>query len=191
MVRKILLPNNKLITYTLRRARRSRMLRVTVRCGGTVTATVPYSVSRNRIEEFLRSRSAWLMEKIRELELCQAHNHQQSLPADAQQRSDVLAVVRKKVEQFNAHYHFPYNTVRVKNQQSIWGSCSCAGNLSYNYKLSFLSESLFDYVIVHELCHLQELNHSAAFWKLVAETVPNYRLLRRELKQTSIHTVAP
>lgn len=190
MVRHILL-HNTLITYTLRRSRRGKMLRVTVRCGGAVSATVPYGVSKMQLERFLRSRSAWLIEKIRELRLCREHIHQSRNDASHQLRKrDVCAVIRRTVEQFNRHYGFAYNAVRLKNQRTLWGSCSDQGNLNFNFKLSLLSEALVNYVIVHELCHLRELNHSAAFWRLVAETIPDYRALRRELKQTSLHAFA-
>lgn len=72
--------------------------------------------------------------------------------------------------------------ITVRRQTSRWGSCSRKGNISLNYKLMKYPENIIDYVIIHELCHLKELNHSAKFWKLVEHYVPDYREMRKKLK---------
>jgi predicted metal-dependent hydrolase len=78
--------------------------------------------------------------------------------------------------------------VAIRNQKSRWGSCSAHGNLNFNYKLLFLPPCLRDYVIVHELCHLKELNHRPAFWQLVEAQIPNYQKLIIELRKTEVGT---
>lgn len=93
------------------------------------------------------------------------------------------ALVCSRLEHFNAHYGFAYNRVSIRNQRRCWGSCTSLKNLNFSYRLLFLPPELADYVIVHELCHLKELNHSPRFWALVAEALPHYRDLRRELKE--------
>ncbi|HEY6906360.1 MAG TPA: M48 family metallopeptidase, partial [Ignavibacteriaceae bacterium] len=67
-----------------------------------------------------------------------------------------------------------------------WGSCSASGNISLNYKLMKYRKELIDYVIIHELCHLKEMNHSKKFWKLVEGLVTEYKSLKRELKSGPI-----
>mgnify|MGYP001607235311 CR=1 FL=1 len=82
----------------------------------------------------------------------------------------------------NKLYQFKIGRVSIKNHKSRWGSCSKKGNLNFNYKLALLPQELADYVIVHELCHLGEFNHSPKFWKLVARAIPNYKALKKKFK---------
>ena len=99
--------------------------------------------------------------------------------------------VHERLALYNVHYNFSYKRVFIKNQKSCWGSCSERGNLNFNYKLVFLSSHLADYVIVHELCHLAELNHSPRFWSLVAEACPEYKKCRKELKTIRVTAARP
>lgn len=97
--------------------------------------------------------------------------------------SDVArTLAHSRLEHFNQFYNFEYGTVRIKAQTTRWGSCSSKGNLNFNYKIALLPQHLSDYIVVHELCHLGEFNHSQDFWNLVEKTVPNYLELRAELK---------
>ena len=102
-------------------------------------------------------------------------------------KNQALDLVKNKLEHFNQFYNFKYNKVTVRNQSTRWGSCSKSGNINFNYKLALLPESLVDYVVVHELCHLGEFNHSKKFWDLVARTVPDYKERRQELRIKSIN----
>jgi predicted metal-dependent hydrolase len=84
---------------------------------------------------------------------------------------------------------FKYNRITIRNQKTRWGSCSSRGNLNFNYRVVFLPHSLAKYLVVHELCHLIELNHSKAYWKLVEEILPNHKELRKELKKVKIQSL--
>ncbi len=96
------------------------------------------------------------------------------------------AMVHQKLAQWNAHYQHTYGRVAIRNQKSRWGSCSTKGNLNFHYRLLTLPESLQDYVIVHELCHLREFNHGEQFWALVAQTIPDHAFRRRALKTHAV-----
>ncbi|KND47663.1 MAG: putative metal-dependent hydrolase [Parcubacteria bacterium C7867-006] len=92
----------------------------------------------------------------------------------------------QRLEYFNQHYNLKFGKISIRNQKSRWGSCSSKGNLNFNYKIALLPSHLSDYVIVHELCHIGQFNHSQNFWDLVGETLPDYKKLVTELKMWSI-----
>ena len=91
-------------------------------------------------------------------------------------------IIVSRLHHHNAHYGFVWGRVAIKAQRSRWGSCSSLGNLNFNYRILFLPPHLQDYIIVHELCHLAELNHGPRFWALVAERCPEYRAHQKELR---------
>jgi len=97
-------------------------------------------------------------------------------------RESARALVHDRINHFNASYRFPLRRVFIKNHRSRWGSCSERGNLNFNYKIVFLPQELADYIIVHELCHLAEFNHSHRFWDLVGQMVPGHKSLRKQLR---------
>lgn len=105
-----------------------------------------------------------------------------------QHRTAAMAFVAKQLPELNRAYGFTYHRVTIRNQATRWGSCSKQGNLNFHYKIVLLPPALADYILVHELCHLQELNHSRAFWDLVTKTTPNYRALKKQLLHFQVPT---
>jgi predicted metal-dependent hydrolase len=90
-----------------------------------------------------------------------------------------------KVMELAAHHGLAVNRVSVRNQRSRWGSCSAKGVVSLNYRLVQVPEFVRDYVIIHELMHLRQMNHSERFWKLVCEAFPRTDEARKWLRQNA------
>lgn len=90
-------------------------------------------------------------------------------------------LVLARLNHFNQYYNLNYRRVAIRNQRRRWGSCSSLKNLNFNYKILLLPPHLQDYIVVHELCHLQELNHGKNFWSLVSEQIPEYKVCVTEL----------
>lgn len=94
-----------------------------------------------------------------------------------------LPYISERVQHFNdIYYQEPINTIRLKNNKSNWGSCSSNRNLNFSTRLLFAPDEVIDYVVVHELAHLKEMNHSPRFWHIVARVMPNYKKAERWLK---------
>lgn len=171
------------IAYQFKPNARSRHFRLTVHADGRVVATYPARTSRRAVLAFVREKESWVRDKLEQIS---ALNSPQSRPADRQdylrRRESARRLILERLRHFNAAYGFRYQRVAVRDTRSRWGSCSAAGNLNFSYRLLDLEPGLRDYIIVHELCHLGELNHSARFWALVARTVPDYRARRHRLK---------
>jgi len=91
-------------------------------------------------------------------------------------------LIKKRADELSARLGVPYGRLVIRGQRTRWGSCSAKGNLSINWRLMMAPEPVIDYVIIHELAHLKEMNHSRRFWQLVAEHCPRWREHRRWLK---------
>ena len=79
-----------------------------------------------------------------------------------------------------------YGRISMRNQKTRWGSCSSNGNLNFNNRLLFVPKELVDYVVVHELAHRKEMNHSNAFWNVVEKYMPDYKERRKKLREYHI-----
>jgi predicted metal-dependent hydrolase len=181
--KEIILQNQK-ITYALRQSRRARRMRLAIYCDGRVVVTTPFDFSENAAERFVQGKISWLLSKINYFKKFKyinigKHRRQDYLTY----KEKALSLVQEKVSCLNKAYGFSYNKINIKRQKTRWGSCSKKGNLNFNYKIIFLPENIRDYIVVHELCHLEELNHSKKFWDLVAKIIPDYRQIRKELKK--------
>jgi hypothetical protein len=89
----------------------------------------------------------------------------------------------ERVKELSERSGFSYKKITIRSQKTRWGSCSAKGRLSFNYRLMKFRKEAIDYVIIHELCHLKEMNHSKKFWDLVEGFCPDYVNLKKELKQ--------
>lgn len=168
------------------RHKRARYFRMTLRPDGWFRVTVPFSVSKISWQGFICQRKDWMKNRMAELQEKQ-NKHPDIWIADPEHykrhKETARQVITERLCWWNDHYRFSYGRVAIRSTFTRWGSCSSDGNLNFNYKIIFLPSELRDYVIVHELCHLKELNHSERFWQLVAETMPDYRRIRHQLRE--------
>jgi len=92
-------------------------------------------------------------------------------------------LVLLRLDHYGQHYNLAWKRVAIRNQRRCWGSCSSLKNLNFNYKILFLPPHLCDYIIVHELCHLEHMNHGPDFWLLVEQKMPDYKAHIAELRE--------
>jgi hypothetical protein len=104
-------------------------------------------------------------------------------PEVEQLRAQAKASLPPRLKELADEHGFTYNRVTIKNNISNWGSCSVRGNINLNLRLVTLPQALQDYVMLHELCHLKEMNHGPKFHALLESLCPNHRTLEKELRQ--------
>lgn len=173
----------KKIDYILKDSKRAKRMRLAVYRGGNFVVTKPWGLSERIVERFIKQKSNWVLSKLKYFK-CFKNNS--FLGGDKENylehKDNALLFIKKRVDYYNKIYNFDFNRISVKNQRTRWGSCSKKGNLNFNYRILFLPEKHADYVIVHELCHLGELNHSKRFWDLIAKGMPDYSEIRKDIK---------
>jgi len=163
-------------------------MRLAVFCDGTIVVTTPQNFEDLAVEKFIYEKTQWLLAKIKFFKQFKGQRIVRHGRKDYLKNKDgVLRLAKEKVAYFNQTYGFRVSKINIKNQKTRWGSCSKKGNLNFNYKILFLPEKLRDYIIVHELCHLEEFNHSGKFWGLVAKTFPQWAQIKKELRQSALN----
>ena len=94
-----------------------------------------------------------------------------------------LRLIPERVEYFAEMMNVTYGRITIREQKTRWGSCSSKGNLNFNWKLVLMPEEVLDYVVVHELAHRKEMNHSERFWNHVEKVLPDYQARRKLLRE--------
>lgn len=171
------------IKFRLRVTSRARRIRLTIEPTGELVVTQPRKISFTLVAAFMKEKAAWIIAKQKKIAEHPPLLGQALSPGDYyRKRAAARQLIQERLDYFNQFYNFSYRAFSVRNQKTRWGSCSKAANLNFNYRLLDLPAPWRDYIIVHELCHLKEFNHSPRFWALVARTVPNHQRLRKALK---------
>ncbi|MDP2641112.1 MAG: M48 family metallopeptidase [Candidatus Yanofskybacteria bacterium] len=182
MQRQITIKNRKL-RYAVKVSRRAKTMRLDAYYDGRFVLTIPRGMDEGLIRAFIRQKALWMIEQIR---LFRKFEGGIFFKSDRRlylaHKEKAREFVNRRLAYYRSLYRVQYGKVRIKNHRSMWGSCSSKKNLNFNYKLLFLPRQVADYIIVHELCHLRHLDHSARFWHQVAKTFPNYRQMERQLK---------
>lgn len=158
-------------------------MRIAVYCDGSVVVIVPRNLPDNFLNKFIIEKKDWIVEKVQNFLRSPMRPMRKSVRGEFKKyKGEVRALVEERILRFNQFYDFKYNKINIKNQKTRWGSCSRKGNLNFNYRMLFLDKDVQDYIIVHELCHLKEFNHSKNFWSLVSQVIPDYKNMRNRLK---------
>ena len=173
------------INYSIVRSKR-RTVSIMIRENGEVEIRAPYSTSNRTISEFVESKRDWIEKNVSKMK--QKAIDSEKIPAfsDEERRQLIdkaMQIIPARVSFFAPLVGVSYGNITIRNQKTIWGSCSGKGNLNFNYLLAALPEEVLDYVVVHELCHRLEMNHSSKFWTEVERVMPDYKKARKWLKE--------
>jgi predicted metal-dependent hydrolase len=169
-------------TYTIRKSKRARHIRLTIKPDGSITVVVPYRLPAALGHAFFRLHKTWAEKALQKIARHPVQKHIGTAADFKKHKNQALSLAQEKVTFYAKFYGLSYNKIFIRNQTSKWGSCSSKRNLSFNYRIVFLPETLANYLVIHEICHLQEMNHSEKFWQLVARAAPNYKELRNQMR---------
>ncbi len=169
------------------RSSRRRTLSLQVKHDGQVIVRAPQTASLREIESFVRKNAGWLRKHLEMAERQRAAEAESSAPPFTMEEIRALAdqalrVIPGRVALFAPVVGVKYGRITIRNQRTRWGSCSAKGNLNFNCLLMLAPPEVLDYVIVHELCHRKEMNHSPRFWAEVAKVIPDYKSREKWLK---------
>ena len=168
------------IPYTLIRSDR-RTLSLQLKTDGTLIVRCPKRYPLREVQRFVESKTPWIRENLQKLQTVQ------TVPPLSPKELTQLRQQAKLVFPSRAEFYAPkvgvsYGTITVRCQKTRWGSCSAQGNLNFNLLLMLAPPEVLDYVVVHELCHRKEMNHSSRFWAEVERVLPDYRVRKQWLK---------
>jgi len=223
--------NGQTITYTVRRSRRAKRVRLEVMPQTGLTVIVPRSYNIGQLSGLIKSKERWISRNLarfshirslaaknqlrygdtvlylgQDLELVRAENHDVTgnvmlegnklavssglfkngileLALEQWYRTEAAKLINEKADKLSSQMGISYERIAIRGQKTRWGSCSRKKNLSFNWKLIMAPEPVIEYVVIHELTHLKEMNHSKRFWELLAKYCPGWREHKKWLKQ--------
>lgn len=176
------------ISYEIIYSKR-KSVAIQIRPDGQVIVRAPYGCPRSFINSFIHQKADWIVKHSAENK--QRYEKQVQLKKDRPTLSDAqrkryIETARSIFTQKAAYYArligVTYGRISIREQKTRWGSCSSKGNLNFNCLLMLTPPEVIDYVMVHELCHRKEMNHSGRFWDEVARVLPGYAEQEKWLK---------
>ena len=173
------------ISYRVIRSNR-RTVAIQISPSGEVVVRCPHRMPQVAVHAFVENKSDWIEKHLEKLIPVQPFSPTQ-LQDLARQAKPVLV---ERTAYFAKVMGLTYERITIRAQHTRWGSCSGKGNLNFNCLLMLVPEQVRDYVVVHELCHLRQMNHSPEFWAEVEKVFPNYRVARKWLKDNGRGLVA-
>lgn len=176
--------NNRNYKLKIMKSKR-KTIALQIESSDSVVVRAPYRMSINDIEKFIDKHKVWLdkhLIKMREIEKLSEKERKYTDAEIRQLAESASTVISERVRHYAPLVGVDYGNITIRNQKTRWGSCTAKGNLNFNVALMRAPIEIMDYVVVHELCHILELNHSDRFWKEVERVMPEYKTYEKWLK---------
>ncbi len=160
----------------------SKNIRISVKPDGRVLVTMPKNTSFLRAKEFVLKNKDWIKERVSK----STPKTRENKAVIEERRKLAHKILPKRLDELARKYGFKYAKVFVKNQRTVWGSCSYRNNINLNLNLVALDSEFIDYVLLHELTHTVHKNHQKAFYDLLTKNMPNALDIQKRLKKIKI-----
>ena len=164
------------------RSNRAKNLNISVKGSAKVRVAVPRGISFDEAKNFAHLKVGWITKQLFKIQSRQKV-HLFDKPTNKQSAKELL---EGRIKELADKFGFVYSKVTIRNQKTIWGSCSSKNNINLNMNLVNIPSHLIDYVILHELVHTKIKNHSLLFWHSLDIYVGNAKVIDRELKKYSL-----
>ena len=158
----------------IRRSHR-KTLAISVTEGIELNVKAPMGMADAKIEKFINQKRVWIYKQAKRIQEENAKHVEYTKREETLLRERARHVLTEKTDKYKKELNVEYKKIRIGDQKTRWGSCSSKGIISYNWRLILMPEDIQDYVVVHELCHLHEMNHSMKFWEWVSKIIPDYK----------------
>ena len=166
-----------------------KTLAIEIRPDMRVVVRAPEKIPQNEIMKFVEEKQNWIKKHLVQMYF-KAEEIKKQKKEPALTNADIeklcqkaLSVIPDKVKYYAEIMGVTYVRITIRNQKTRWGSCSSKGNLNFNCLLMLMPDKVLDYVVVHELCHLKQMNHSKKFWKEVERYMPDYKNYKKWLNE--------
>lgn len=166
-----------------------KTLAIEIRPDMRVVVRAPEKIPQNEIMKFVEEKQNWIKKHLVQMYF-KAEEIKKQKKEPALTNADIeklcqkaLSVIPDKVKYYAEIMGVTYGRITIRNQKTRWGSCSNKGNLNFNCLLMLMPDKVLDYVVVHELCHLKQMNHSKKFWKEVERYMPDYKNYKKWLNE--------
>ena len=173
-------------SYQIIRSDRKTMA-IQIMPDGSVVVRCPKRIRVDEVRKFVNSKSTWIEKHLTSRVPRNEEKLTDSELKELRERTRIL--VTERVRYFAPLVGVTYNQIATRAQRTRWGSCSSKGNLNFNCLLGIVPSEVLDYVIVHELCHRKELNHSDRFWNEVSRILPDYKARKQWLKDNGLSLI--
>lgn len=160
-----------------------RTLAIQILANGSVKVRAPKGCPKHTIHSFLTEKETWILKNIQKMN----QHIPDTAPLTEKVRKRYIKIARDIITQKTSYYanimNVTYGRISIREQKTRWGSCSSKGNLNFNWRLIFAPEEVLNYIVVHELAHRIEMNHSAAFYSVVKSILPDYKKQQNWLRE--------
>lgn len=162
----------------IRSARKTIALQITP--AGELIVRCPRRMRQEDIQKFVDAKKSWITKHLPSKPQTQPRFSDEELRKLSDRAREAIP---PRVAHFAPLVGVSYGRITIRSQRTRWGSCSGKGNLNFNCLLTLAPPEVLDYVVVHELCHRKEMNHSPRFWAEVEKVLPDYRIHKQWLKE--------
>ena len=166
-----------MLNYRIKKSSKAKRVSIQIDQNRQVTLTMPALFPEYLAKQFIDQKQAWIEEKLATIP-----NNIYTQEHYKQHKEKARRIISARVQDWAQIMGLSYNQLSIRHTNTRWGSCSSKRNLNFSYKLIFLDSELMDYVIIHELSHLVEMNHSKRFWNIVSTYCPDYSEHRAKLR---------